>query len=150
MGRRPALALAAALAVASGCGADDGASLPADCASSASISAALAAAPGPVRLADGTRLSDCVRRARSDAALQALGLSFTDAADRFGRELARSDTAALRLGYLVGAARAGADETNGIHDELLFRLGQVAGVGGPPVERRAAYDRGRAAGRRQG
>jgi hypothetical protein len=150
MGRRPALALAAALALAGGCGADERAPLPVACARPEAVTAALAAAPRPVRLPDGTRLSDCVRDARADGDQQAIGVSFTGAADRLGQELAASDGAALRLGYLVGAARAGADDTNGVHDELLFRLGQAAGVGGPPAARRAAYERGRAAGRRHG
>jgi hypothetical protein len=150
MGGRAALALAAALAVAVGCGTDEGAPLPLACERAETVAAALARAPGPVRLPGGTRISDCVRLARAAGDQQAIGLAFTGAADRLGQELATSDDAALRLGYLVGATRAGAQDTNGVHDELLFRLAQAAGVGGPPDARRAAYERGRSAGRRLG
>jgi hypothetical protein len=150
MARRAVLVLAAALAVLAGCGGEETARLPPACTDADAVMHALASAPRAVRLADGTRLSDCVRRAQRDGDQQAVGLAFTAVADALGHELAASDTAALRLGYLVGAARAGADDTHGLHEELLFRLGQVAGVGGPPTDRRAAYEHGRAAGRRDG
>lgn len=133
-----------------GCGSDP-ASPPAACAARpAAVSAALRAAPGPVRLADGTRLSTCVARSTSDAALQDVGLALTPAADALAADLPTSDTAALRLGYLVGAARRGARHTGGVHVELVRRLEQAAGIGGPPPARRAAYRRGLAAGEARG
>jgi hypothetical protein len=55
--------------------------------------------------------------------------------------------AALRLGYLVGAARRGASETQGVHDELIRRIEQeLAGVD----RRSPAYQRGYDAGRARG
>ena len=81
---------------------------------------ALAKAPGDVRLYDGTLLSTCVARASSEADLQLLGFTLTPVAD----ELAATETeeAATRLGFLVGAARRGGAETNGVQVELVRRL----------------------------
>ena len=58
----------------------------------------------------------------------------------------RSDEAALQLGYLIGAVRKGGGRTNGIHQELMRRVEQAIGLDGPPAPRRAAFDRGLAAG----
>jgi hypothetical protein len=103
-----------------------------------------------VALTDGTSLSECVDRARSDADLQNLGALYTQVADALAVQLPSSDRAALELGYLVGAARRGALHTNGIHEELVRRLEQADGVSGAPAARRATYERGVAAGRRDG
>jgi hypothetical protein len=114
------------------------------------VATALQAAPAPVRLADGTRLSTCVRRARSDAELQDVGVTFTRVADVLATRVARSDAAALQLGYLIAAARLGAQRTNGVGVELQRRLEQTIGLDGPPAARRAAFADGEAAGRRTG
>ena len=63
---------------------------------------------------------------------------------------ARTVLGALQLGFLVGAVRRGANKTNGVQLELVRRLDQVAGVGGPTGPRRAAYRRGMAAGEDHG
>lgn len=92
---------------------------------------ALASAPAPVRLADGTRLSTCVGRARNDADLQSLGVALKGAADAL-RERAASDlAAATSLGYLAGAVRAGVARNEGLTAEL-----------GRSVERAASLDDG--------
>lgn len=114
------------------------------------ILSALAAAPGPVRLHDGTRLSTCVADARADADLQNLGVVLTQAASTLASELPRSDPAAVQLGYLVGATRRGAAHSSGIHETLQRRIEQTTGIDGPPAHRRAAYRRGLAAGSRTG
>jgi hypothetical protein len=150
---RAAPAIAAALATlaggalaAIGCGEDDR-PLPQSCVQSAGpITTALRTAPRPVRLVDGTSLSACVERARSDADLQNLGSIYTQVADALAIRATESDQAALQLGYLVAAARKGAAHTSGIHDELVRRLEQAAGVSGVPPARRAAYARGVSAG----
>jgi hypothetical protein len=116
----------------------------------ARIAAALRTAPAPVRLPDGTRLSTCLERARSDAELQDVGLALTSVADGLATRIARSDTAALQLGYLIAAAGRGAQRTNGVGLELQRRLEQTVGLDGPPPARRAAFERGTAAGRRTG
>ena len=109
---------------------------------------ALADAPGAVALADGTPLSQCVRRATDDQRLQALGATLTAAAERLARRMAASDAAALQLGYLIGATARGSDQAAGFQGDLANRIaGTVPPDGGP---RRATLLRGRAAGQRHG
>jgi hypothetical protein len=137
-------------AAAWGCGSEDR-PLPTACAASPDrITEALRRAPAPVSLDDGTRLSACVERAREDAEIQAVGAQYTQVATALSARVPTSDTAALRLGYLIGATRQGARHTGGIHLELLRRLEQTVGLDGVPVHRRAAYRRGLAAGLRTG
>ena len=123
-----ALALFAATVLAA-CGA---ASAPLDGAclgSAGAIEHALARAPRPVTLPSGTRLSQCVANARSDADLQNAGAVLTRAADQLSAEARTGDAgAALRLGYLVGAARRGARRTAGIHAELQRHIERAAAV----------------------
>jgi hypothetical protein len=132
MAPRPAalLAVAAALGAIAGCGSSDPPRIDEACLSSPDrIERALARAPAPVTLASGTRLSDCVSRARSDADLQTTGLVLTRAADHLAGRAQRGDAqAAVALGYLVGAARRGAARTNGIHAELAHRVESAARV----------------------
>jgi hypothetical protein len=91
------------------------------------IERALARAPAPVTLPGGTRLSECVADARSDADLQNAGTILTRAADHLSGAAAGGDAvAALRLGYLVGATRRGARSTAGIHAELQRRIERAA------------------------
>jgi hypothetical protein len=109
---------------------------------------ALAHAPGAVALADGTPLSQCVRRTIDDSRLQALGATLTAAADQLARRMRTSDAAAFQLGFLIGATARGARATAGLQEELAHRIAGAAGLDGGP--RRAALLRGRAAGRRDG
>ena len=144
-----AVATTAALA-ATGC-ARSTRPLPASCVEgSRPIATALTQAPGPVSLADGTRLSTCVERATTDADLQNLGALYTRVADRLRTRLHQRDDAAVQLGYLIGATRRGASRTNGIHVELVRRLEQTVGLDGAPATRRRAFRRGLAAGSRNG
>jgi hypothetical protein len=154
MSARRAAALAlptlAVALVAAGCG-DEDRPLPAACASGpAPTVRALATAPGPVRLAGGTKLSSCVERARSEADIQTVGSVLTRTADTLAGAMDRSDEAALQLGYLIGAVRKGARHTSGIHQELVRRVEQAIGIDGAPPRSRAAFDRGLAAGERTG
>ena len=118
---RAALAIGTALALfGAGC-AQERARLPPICSEGPEpVLRALHAAPEPVRLADGTRLSECVARAGDDAELQMVGFAFTPVADRLGERATRE--AAVQLGYLVGAVRRGASRSNGIHVELVRRM----------------------------
>jgi hypothetical protein len=144
---RTALAAAAALA----CGACGQSTPPLsdDCTQgSAPLSAALAAAPADVRLADGTRLSECVSRADAEAEIQEVSAGATSLADQLAAKAAGDDTAAVRLGYLIGAAKRGARHTGGIHAELVRRLESAAAH--LPAGRRGAFDRGLGAGTRGG
>jgi hypothetical protein len=141
-----------AVALMAACG-GGGARLDDACLQSAgAIERALARAPAPVTLSTGARLSECVANARSDSELQDAGLVLTRAADHLSAAAKRGDaTAALRLGYLVGAARRGAARTAGIHAELQRRIERTAAfldAGGPRVA--AALARGRRAGEASG
>jgi hypothetical protein len=109
---------------------------------------ALARAPRDVALADGTRLSQCVRGTIDDSRLQALGAALTGTADRLARRMRTSDAAAFQLGFLIGATERGAEQAAGLQEELANRVAGTAGLDGGP--RRAALLRGRAAGRRRG
>ncbi len=117
-------------------------------AQSADVLRALAHAPGRVALADGTPLSQCVRRTLDDVRLQALGAALTAAADALAQRMRASDAAAYRLGFLIGATARGAGQAAGMQDELAHRVAGSAGLDGGP--RRAALLRGRAAGLRAG
>jgi hypothetical protein len=116
------------------------------------IEHALGRAPEPVRLPTGTRLSECVANARTDADLQGAGLVLTRAADQLADAARRGDTAAaLRLGYLVGATRRGARRTEGIHAQLQRRIERTTaylGDAGQGVS--SAVGRGRRAGEATG
>jgi hypothetical protein len=115
-----------------------------------SIAVALRAAPGAVALRDGTRLSTCIAQARADAEIQTVGSIYTRVADDLAARAGISDSAALRLGYLIGATRRGARHTSGIHQELVRRLEQTVGLRGPAPSRRPSFYRGVAAGARNG
>src|SRR3954452_4952929 len=126
--RLPLLALAlCALGGAAACGGDPATQGPACVASTQAIERALGRAPAPVTVGAGTRLSDCVAHAQSDADLQNTGLVLTRVADDLSSRAQRGDArAALGLGYLVGAARRGAAHTSGIHAELQHRMESAA------------------------
>jgi hypothetical protein len=119
----------------------------------AAIERALAAAPGAVVLPGGTRLSDCVAHADTDAELQSAGVTLTAAAERLAERARRGDAvAALRLGYLAGAVRRGAARTAGVGSELQRRVeqaGAFVGADGGPAPGRALR-RGLAAGEARG
>jgi len=71
-------------------------------------------------------------------------------ASKLVEQVPRSDAAAVQLGYLVGASEKGAERTQGVGLELSRRLEQAIGIGGAPPARRAAYQRGLAAGKSSG
>jgi hypothetical protein len=90
---------------------------------------ALERAPSAVRLVDGTRLSRCISDGTDDAELQDVGITFHGVAEDL-RVRAREHTdesAAVQLGYLVGATRLGARHTNGVMAELQRRIELVGG-----------------------
>ena len=109
--------LVALVVAAAGCGTKDSTLSPACTTDTASITRALQDAPAPVRLPDGTPLSECLSKADTDAELQSFGALITEVADDLAD---RGD--AVRLGYLIGAARRGAAKTNGVGLELEHRL----------------------------
>lgn len=145
------LALAAA-----GCGRSREASTPSACLGGAGAYAtALTRAPGPVRLAGGVPISDCLSENQAGGELATVGEALVKTATRLNAE-ARAEpggVANLRLGYLLGAAQRGAADTEGIHTELIRRLTVAARFSpeGPlPPGFLAAYRRGYDAGRAHG
>ena len=143
--RSSALATALALLALVGCARDSSTTTPISCTRGPTeVRAALAQAPGEVRLA-GKRISECFVRGAGSSAVQEVGLVFVPVADRLAAE-ARTKPAgpsALRLGFLIGAIRRGVADTQGIYSELLRRLRQeLIGVN----LRSPAYLRGERAG----
>jgi hypothetical protein len=138
----------ACLVLLSACSSDGEEELPAACeAPETSLRAALAEAPGEVRL-DGTPISGCFVKSSDPSAVQRVGAAYLAVAAELGDSAARrpEGAAALRLGYLIGAVRRGSERTQGIHSELLRRLEQEAS----PVLDSAAFERGERAGRTTG
>lgn len=145
---RTAVACALALLVLGGCAGRPQPSQACIQAQSADVLRALAHAPRRVALADGTPLSQCVRRTIDDVRLQALGAALTSAADTLEQRMPTSERAAYQLGFLIGATARGAAQAAGMQDELAHRVAGSAGLDGGP--RRATLLRGRAAGLQSG
>lgn len=145
---RTAIAIGTALAaLVAGCGGAEPEPLPPACSLGPEpVLRALRTAPGDVRLADGTPLSDCVARATDDAELQQVGYAFTPAADRLARR--GTEEAAVQLGYLVGAVRRASMRSNGIHAELVRRMESRVTFDDPALL--AAAERGARAGEATG
>lgn len=153
--RRIALLLPLALFAASCGGPDD--TTPVACLEGApAYLQALAAAPGEVELASSTPISDCLAENQTGGDLATVGAAMLRATTELNAEarVEPGGEANLRLGYLLGAARRGADRTEGIHAELIRRLSAAARYSPghrplPPAFRdtyRGGYDAGRARG----
>lgn len=110
---------------------------------------ALGDAPGAVKLSGEVPISDCLAENQQGGDLATVGKSMVEAATQLNAEARadRGDEAALELGYLLGAAARGAEETGGIHADLLRRLDAAARYESPPPE---AFRTGYAAGRKNG
>src|SRR4051794_2221661 len=134
---------------ASGCGSDKDEKLPAACTAGPGVVVhALATAPGVVTL-NGTPISQCFNRGANGDDVQILGSILLAAAQQLGDQAQKGDPrAALKLGYLVGAAKRGGKRNNGVADEMIRRLeAESAPLGAP---QRADYARGLKAGSTQG
>ncbi|MQA75551.1 MAG: hypothetical protein GEU88_14630 [Solirubrobacterales bacterium] len=95
---------------------------------SAAYLEALRAAPGEVRLPDGTPISGCLVEEQGPGALATVGRALIESATALNHEARRGEDrrATVRLGYLVGAVDAGASTTGGIHRDLQLRLNSAA------------------------
>jgi hypothetical protein len=148
--------VALAVLVAPGCGSTDAETPDACLAGERAYLSALEAAPGEVRLAGGTPISECLAENQPGGPLETVGTAMVGAASDLNAAARRNPggPAAPQLGYLVGATERGAEETAGIHAELVRRLEAAATYntdGRPlPPELVAAYQDGRAAGREGG
>ena len=149
---RGRLAVLTVALLVTGC-AEDSDALPDACVQGhETVLTALAQAPRAVALPDGTRLSSCVSAARTDGDLQSLAIVFVRAADTLRPRAATDPAAALRLGYLAGAVKAGATRSSGsIATQLARRVEQVATLdSGASAASAAALAQGRTSGERSG
>ncbi len=128
---RTSLAIAFAgtlLWAATGCG-DPSDSTPVACLEKAgAYLKALEAAPDAVKLRGETPISDCLAENQQGGELATVGTAMVTVATRLNAE-ARArpgGDANLQLGYLLGAAERGAEDTSGIHAELIRRLSAAA------------------------
>jgi hypothetical protein len=158
--RRPTpfaiLALAGLLSLAAGCGSPSD-HTPVACLEGAqAYLVALRNAPGRVRLTGATPISACLAKNQTGGDLATVGTATVAAATRLNAAArAKPGGAAnLRLGYLLGAATHAAEDTEGIHADLIRRL--VAAARYSPDNRPLppafymAYRSGYAAGEKNG
>lgn len=117
---------------------------------------ALEAAPGVVELEGVVPISECLTESQSGGDLANVGTAMLSAATNLNAEArAKPGGAAnVQLGYLLGAAQRGAEETEGIHDELIRRLAAAARYSPEnrplPLAFRRAYRQGFDAGLERG
>jgi hypothetical protein len=110
--------------IASGCGGTDDNTEVACLNGSGAYLRALGAAPGDVRLAGEVPISECLAENQQAGDLAGVGDALLKATTELNAD-ARAEpggAANVRLGYLIGAAQAGAEGTGGIHAELMRRL----------------------------
>lgn len=123
----PLILTAAALAF-TGCGSTDD-STPVACREGAGVYlSALREAPRAVKLRGETPISGCLVENQTGGDLATVGTTLVAVTIRLNAE-ARNQPggdANLQLGYLLGAAQRGADQTDGIHAELIRRLSAAA------------------------
>jgi hypothetical protein len=148
--------LACLALVGPGCGGNDDSTPVACLEGAAAYERALAAVPGEVLLGGETPISECLVRNQSSGDLVRVGEAMIEAATELNAE-ARGEPggdAASQLGYLLGAAERGAEESEGIHADLVRRLTVAAryAPGKAPLseEFRSAYREGFDAGRSGG
>jgi len=155
--RFAAAALLACLALAAfGCG-NQGDSTPVACLEgTGAYEKALRDAPGEVLLGGETPISDCLASNQQAGDLARVGEATVEAATSLNAQAREEDggDAAVRLGYLLGAAERGAESSEGIHADLVRRLTVAARYApdGQPLSQRflSAYREGFDAGRSGG
>jgi hypothetical protein len=147
------LVAAAAILAITGCGTKKNDLAPAAClVDNNGYLRALERAPGEVRLAGTTPISDCLVSAQDGGQLANVGGPMVIAATKLNAEARRgSQPAALQLGYLSGAVAKGADA---IHTDLVRRVNSAAQFSETgstlPASFQRAFGRGYAAGNRSG
>jgi hypothetical protein len=139
-----------------GCGSSDPETTPVACLDGADpYLTALEAAPEQV-LIDGEPISACLVRDQPAGQLNEVGSAAVAAATELNEEALKRPrgAAATQLGYLVGAIERGAEDTKGVHADLVRRINAAArfsedgAVPGAAFER--TYGAGYAVGRESG
>jgi hypothetical protein len=152
--RAAALAAAAGVLLVAGCGTKQNDEAPAAClVGNEAYLMALESAPGEVRLAGTTPISECLVPEQDAGQLANVGHEMIIAATKLNAEARRDPggPATVQLGYLIGAVSRGADS---IHTDLVRRLNSAArfsragGILSAGFER--AFGRGYAAGHASG
>lgn len=112
------------LVAAVGCGNKDDSTPVACLEGAAAYEKALTAAPGEVLLEGETPISECLARNQQGGDLARVGEAMVETATALNAEarVEGDGDAAVRLGYLLGAAERGAEESEGIHADLVRRL----------------------------
>ncbi len=121
------IALTALAWVLAGCGQQDDSTPVACLEGSGAYLRALKGAPGAVTLGESP-IGDCLAENQKGGELATVGTAMLAAATKLNAA-ARAEPggeANLELGYLLGAAENSAEETEGIHAELLRRLSAAA------------------------
>jgi hypothetical protein len=117
---------------------------------------ALADAPREVLLGGETPISECLVRNQSGGDLARVGEAMIETATELnaGARVEPGGPANLQLGYLLGAVERGAEESEGIHTDLVRRLTVAArfAPGKEPLSEEflATYREGFDAGRADG
>ena len=152
----PAIALVLGLAAA-GCGSTGTTETPAACLGSTSqYLSALQGAPGTVRLAGDTAISDCFSDTQGSGEFADVGQTVIRAATQLNARALKDPggDATVELGYLDGAVRKGTSDTAGTAVDLVRRLESAArftpGAGTPGAAFERAYGKGYAAGENSG
>jgi hypothetical protein len=144
------------VAFVAGCGNEDDATPVACLEGAAAYEQALGGAPDAVLLGGETPISECFARNQTGGDLSRVGEAMIETATELNGE-ARAQPggdANLQLGYLLGAAARGSEESEGIHADLVRRLTVAAryAPGKEPLSPQflAAYREGFDAGRAGG
>jgi hypothetical protein len=155
--RFAAASLLALLALAGiGCGSQDDSTPVACLEGTRAYEQALRDAPREVVLQGETPISDCLASNQQAGDLSRVGEALLETATSLSAQAREEDggDAAVRLGYLIGAAQRGAETSEGIHSDLIRRLTVAAryAPGGEPLSPAfmRSYEAGYAAGRREG
>lgn len=107
-----------------GCGDQDEATPIACLEGAGAYERALEVAPGEVRLDGEVPISDCLAPNQAAGELTQVGEALLETATELNAEAREGDgaAAAVQLGYLLGAAERGSEESEGIHTDLVRRL----------------------------
>ena len=141
---RMAVLATALAALAAGCSKSEPDQAPVACLSGPpAYLSALRQAPGEVRLQGETPISDCLAAGQGGGELANVGSTMIATATRLNAEALKDPTgpATLELGYLLGAVQRGAEETGGIHQDLVRRLNAAAHYSPRRLSRRAEFER---------